>query len=328
MRQEAFVEKFAPQWDDFERWLARFEGKKKQSDLAATGLKAEDVPQAYRILCQHLALARERSYSPLLVARLSALSLRGHQHLYGARLRVGGQMLNFIAGGFPQLVRSERRWIWLAAMLFFLPMLALIFSLQVYPDFAYTLLGSEQVQEMESMYDPSNKVMGKTREADSDFMMFAFYIWNNVKIGFQTFAGGVLFGLGTLFYLVFNGTVIGGVAGYLHYIGYGKTFWPFVAGHSAPELIAIVISGAAGLKLGWALIAPGQLPRGRSLAVAAQPAVRLMLGAAALFVFAAVIEGFWSPHTVIPIEYKIGLGITLWLIIIAYLTFAGRRAAR
>jgi uncharacterized membrane protein SpoIIM required for sporulation len=325
MRQEAFVEKFAPQWDDFEQWLARFEGKKRQSALPATGLKAEDIPQAYRTLCQHLALARERSYSPLLVARLSALSLRGHQHLYGARLRVGRQVLNFIAAGFPRLVRSEWRWSALAAALFFLPMLILIFALQSYPDFAYTLLGSEQVQEMESMYDPANKVIGMQREADSDFMMFAFYIWNNVKIGFQTFAGGVLFGLGTLFFLIFNGTVIGAVAGYLHYIGYGKTFWPFVAGHSAPELIAIVMSGAAGLKLGWALIAPGQFPRSRALALAAQPAVRLMLGAAALFVFAAVIEGFWSPHTVIPIEYKIGLGVFLWVVIVAYLTLAGRR---
>jgi uncharacterized membrane protein SpoIIM required for sporulation len=324
MRQEAFVEKFAPLWDEFERWLLRFEGKNKKSALPAKGLSAAEIPHAYRTLCQHLALARERSYSPLLVARLSELSLRGHQHLYGARLRVGAQILNFIAGGFPQLVRREWGWVWLAAALFFGPMLVLIVSLQAYPDFAYTVLGSEQVQAMEQMYDPASRVIGKEREADSDFTMFAFYIWNNVKIGFQTFAGGVLFGLGTLFFLIYNGTVIGGAAGYLHYIGYGKTFWPFVAGHSAPELIAIVISGAAGLKLGWALIAPGQLPRGRALAAVAQPAVRLMLGAAALFVFAAVIEGFWSPRTFVPIEYKIGLGIGLWLVILAYLVFAGR----
>ncbi len=325
MRQEAFVERFAPQWDEFEHWLERFEGKKKLEQLPPTRLKAEDIPQAYRTLCQHLALARERSYSPLLVARLSALSLRGHQHLYGARLRIGWQVLNFIAAGFPRLVRGEWRWVWLAAALFFVPMLTIVFALQHYPDFAYTLLGSDQVQQMESMYDPAKRVIGKEREADSDFMMFAFYIWNNVKIGFQTFAGGVLFGIGTLFFLIFNGTVIGGVAGYLHYIGYGKTFWPFVAGHSGPELMAIVISGAAGLKLGWALIAPGQYPRSRALALAAQPAVRLMLGAAALFVFAAVIEGFWSPHTIIPIEYKIGLGLTLWAVILLYLLLAGRR---
>ena len=149
------------------------------------------------------------------------------------------------------------------------------------------------------MYDPANKRLGM-READDNVAMFGFYIWNNVRIGFQTFATGLAFGLGTLFYLVFNGVMIGAVAGYLTEIGYGDPFWSFVSGHSAMELTAIAISGAAGLRLGAALIAPGLRSRKAALVAAARPAVQLMYGAAAMFFAAAFIEAFWSPLTDFP----------------------------
>ena len=142
------------------------------------------------------------------------------------------------------------------------------------------------------------------READDNVAMFGFYIFNNVKIGFQTFATGLAFGLGTLFYLVFNGVMIGAVAGYLTGIGYGTPFWSFVSGHSAMELVAIAISGAAGLRLGAAVVAPGARSRKAALVDAARPAVRLMYGAAAMFFIAAFIEAFWSPLTAFPPQTK------------------------
>src|SRR5690606_34190487 len=99
-----------------------------------------------------------------------------------------------------------------------------------------------------------------------------------------TFGGGVLFGLGSVFFLVFNGLVIGTVAGHLTRIGYGETFWPFVSGHSAFELSAIVLAGAAGLRLGGALLAPGQRSRARALREEALDSAGLIWGFAVLLV--------------------------------------------
>jgi uncharacterized membrane protein SpoIIM required for sporulation len=159
--------------------------------------------------------------------------------------------------------------------------------------------------------------------------MFGFYIWNNVRIGFQTFAGGLLFGVGSVWFLGANGVIIGAVAGYLTEVGYAETFWSFVSGHSSPELLAIVISGAAGLRLGMALVAPGGLSRKAALVAAAKPAVRLMYGAAIMFMFAALVEAFWSPLTEFPFQVKIGVGLAGWALALAYFLFAGRgRAAR
>jgi len=157
--------------------------------------------------------------------------------------------------------------------------------------------------------------------------MFGFYIWNNVRIGFQTFAGGLLFGVGSVWFLGANGVIIGAVAGYLTQVGYGDTFWSFVAGHSAPELLAIVLSGAAGMKMGLALISPGGVSRKAALMAAAKPAVRLMYGAAMMFVFAAFVEAFWSPLRSFPLEVKVAAGLAGWALALAYFTLAGRAHA-
>ena len=177
---------------------------------------------------------------------------------------------------------------------------------------------------MESMYGPNARRLG-ARAADTDVAMFGHYIWNNVKIGFQTFATGLLFGVGTVFFLLFNGIIIGAIAGHLTHAGYVTAFWSFVAGHSAMELGAIAISGAAGLKLGMALIAPGQLSRSAALGAASQNAVRLVYGASGMFLIAAFIEAFWSPITSIAPLVKYSVGIVLWLALAAYLMFTGRR---
>ena len=52
--------------------------------------------------------------------------------------------------------------------------------------------------------------------------------------------------------------VIGTVTGYLLQAGLAANFFSFTSGHSAFELSAIVLCGAAGLRIGHALVAPGR----------------------------------------------------------------------
>jgi uncharacterized membrane protein SpoIIM required for sporulation len=318
MRQTPFEAAHSREWDEFEAFLE----KKPAFDAA-------EMPQRYRRICQSLALAADRQYSPALVDRLNRLALRGHHALYENRRRETQRVLEFVAAGFPALVRREWRLVLAASLLFFGPLIGLFAVLQVFPEFVHYLLRPEQIAGVHEMYDPASRRLGM-READTNLMMFGFYVWNNVGIGFQTFAGGILAGVGSIWFLGSNGVVLGAVAGYLTQIGYVETFWSFVAGHSAWELIAIALSGAAGLRLGLAVIAPGPLTRKAALVAAARPAVQIMYGAALLFFVAAFVEAFWSPLTEVPFNVKIGVGIAGWAALIAYLTLAGRgrRAAR
>jgi uncharacterized membrane protein SpoIIM required for sporulation len=199
-------------------------------------------------------------------------------------------------------------------------------AIQRHPDFAYTLLGSAQAQSYQQMYDPANRKLGR-READADAFMFGYYIWNNVRIGFQTFAGGLLFGLGAAFFLTLNGVLIGGTAGHLVHVGYSTTFFSFVAGHSALELTGIVLLGAAGLMLGRALLLPGAYRRLDALRIEARAAAPIVYGAGALLTLAAFVEAFWSPITALPPIVKYAVGGSLWIALFAYLGFAGQRRA-
>jgi len=322
VNQERFERLHQAQWQQLEQWLEarRARGRHKGGDEETTAA----FPHLYRQVCHHLALARERRYSNHLVERLNKLALEGHTQLYRSRTGVLVRIMRFILVGFPVAVRREARLFWLAALLFCGPLAAMWVAAQQSPDLAYSVMSPAQTRQYEQMYSPERKVLGRKREADSNFMMFGVYIRNNISIGFQTFAGGLLFGLGTLFYLLFNGVVIGTVAGHLTHLGYIDTFYTFVVGHSAFELTAIVLSGAAGLKLGLALVRPGRRSRLRALREAAAVSVQLVYGVILFLVIAAFIEAFWSSTTAFAPEIKYFVGAVLWLTVISYLLLAGR----
>ncbi|MCA2997608.1 MAG: stage II sporulation protein M [Rhodocyclaceae bacterium] len=324
MRQDAFEARYSPAWTEFENWLLVEAGGKPVAGREV--FHTSQLPYRYRQLARHLALARDRQYSAELSARLEALVLAGHQTLYGAsHSGESGGVLLFVRSTFPQLVRLHWRSVLVASLCLFLPMIVLTTLIPFVPEFAYVMMPPEQLAKVQQMYDPANRVLGEAREAGSDVAMWGFYILNNVRIDFQCFAGGLLFGVGSIFFLVFNGGVIGTIAGHLTQLGYIETFWGFVAGHSALELVGAALSGAAGLQLGYALIAPNRRTRLDALKTASQDAVRILYGAAAMTFMAAFIEAFWSASRVPPVEVKYAFGVVGWVLVIAYFWLAGRR---
>ncbi len=286
---------------------------------------ASEFPDRYKALCHNLALARSRAYSTVLLARLNALVVAGHHHLYGARVVGRGYFLHGLLYGFPIALRANAIFVGVSAAAFLIPMLLLAIACYINGEMIFSLMGPEVVRNFESMYEPGKSVIGRERSSATDVMMFGYYIKNNVGISFQSFAGGVLLGIGSLFVMIFNGLYIGGVAGHLAQLGYGSTFFPFVAGHSALELSAIVFSGAAGLKLGYALLAPGPVPRKLALRKAGRDSAWIIFGATVMLVLAAFVEAFWSSKTAIPANTKYLVGTVLWIGVMVYCLFAGKR---
>ena len=325
MKQDAFVKRHAGDWDRFERWLAQA-GLKQPPETVQQ--EAPDIPHLYRRLCHHLALARSRHYSAHLVDRLERLVLAGHQRLYQARRASLAAVAEFVGRRFPARVRAEWRLVLLAALVFYVPLAGTFAAAWHDPDFVYSLMAPEQVARFELMYsDEGQKKLGRLRASDDDFAMFGFYIRNNIGIGFQTFAGGVFAGLGSLFFLAANGLFIGVVGGHLVQAGHAENFFSFVAGHSALELTAIVLCGAAGLRLGAALVRPGPLSRRDALRLAARPSLEMVYGAALMLVGAAFIEAFWSSTQAIPPAVKYGVGLAGWGVLLLYFLLAGRGRA-
>jgi uncharacterized membrane protein SpoIIM required for sporulation len=321
MKQSLFESLHQSDWEAFTKQLEALE-RNKLDGQSCSGFAAD-----YRRLCQHLALAQARGYSSHLIDQLQQLAMRGHQQFYRHRSHLGAQLVRFLFGGFPRLVRAEWRSVCVASLLFFGSLALMCGLTYLYPELIYSLVSPEQVGNMEEMYDPDARRLGRFGERDSgdDWVMFGFYIMNNIGIAFQTFASGLLLGLGSLFFLLFNGLMIGAVAGHLTRIGYSETFWSFVIGHGAFELTAIALAGAAGFKLGWALLAPGRRTRAEALRLAAAKAVQLVGGVILFLLLAAFIEAFWSSTTVASPAIKYGVGACLWALVIGYLALAGRR---
>lgn len=327
IKQTQFINKHEKLWEHFEQWLEyqSLSRWKKRSKKNPVEVPADlDMPHAYRQICHHFALANSRMYSPILVERLNKLVVQGHQTLYSTRTHILRDIMQYFAGGFPTLIRKEWRVVSIAAALFYIPFIAIIIAIQINPDIVYSIMDGAQIRSMEDMYDPDlHSKLGREREADSDVYMFGFYIKNNTGIGFQVFAGGLLYGIGTLFFTLFNGIIIGAVFGHLTHIGYIDTLYGFVVGHGAFELNAIVLAAAAGLKLSEALIMPGRKSRKRALIDNGKIAVTMMYGVATMFIIAAFIEAFWS-SIVMPVTIKYVVGAILWTLVGAYFWFLGR----
>lgn len=313
-----FEHKNQQRWAETERLLGELE-------KGRVGPEAGLMPRRFRELCVDLSLAESRMYGARITERLNALVIRGYELIYRAR-RAGWQnAAEFVMAGFPRAVRREWRLFLLCNLVFWLPFVAMMFSSQHDIRWMQAVLGADGMASMEQMYGGKEEQLAHLRsEYGSNFRMFCFYIYNNVAIDFRIFAGGMAAGLGTLFFLLFNGLQLGAAAGYVNHACNPESFWSFVSGHSSYELLGMVVSGMAGMKLGLAILRPGRLPRVRALAEASKDALPLIYGAALLTTLAAVIEGFWSAQA-IPSGVKYAFGIMGWALCAVYFLLAGRR---
>ena len=141
MRQEQFVARHQAEWVAFESWLQARGGSARRARHERNNgvLTDEDVPARYRRICQHLALARRRGYSPVVVDRLQALMQQGHGVLYRTPPPRWQHAVRFLLSDFPRLVRSEAGCMTVAAVVFVVPLVLMFVLLQVRPELVYSL---------------------------------------------------------------------------------------------------------------------------------------------------------------------------------------------
>lgn len=323
MKQAAFEQLHGPTWQSLETLLQILE-----QGHVPDPAEQQQFTSLFRKVCHFHALAKERHYSSFLVDHLDDLVVRAHQQLYRRKHPVLYPLLQFIVRDFPARVRAEKQAVLWSTLLFVGPLLVFWLGVLASPELVYTVLSPGNAANMESMYNPENRVLGAARDADTNWGMFGFYIYNNISVAFRTFASGLLLGIGSGFFLVYNGALIGAVSGHLTNVGFTTPFFTFVIGHGSFELTAIVLAGAAGLKLGYALLVPGQLTRLQALQQSAQGAIELVYGVILMLLIAAFIEAFWSSNNLFAPWQKYTVGALLWALVLGYLISSGRRHHR
>jgi uncharacterized membrane protein SpoIIM required for sporulation len=321
-----FEQTYQDEWSELEALLDQAAGRRPGAVSSATLAPGARIATLYRRACEHLALARARSYPAYMVDRLERMTADAHQLIYHRRDFGLAKVRELIVRDFPSAVRGQRSYVAVATLTFMVP--TILIGLLVFwrPDLILSVVDAETAASFEEMYSPNARSIG-ARTASTDWMMFGYYIRNNIGVSFQCFASGLFAGLGTLFFLAYNGAFGGAIAGYLTERGLAQTFYSFIATHSAFELTAIVLSGAAGLRIGHAWLAPGRLTRVQSLMQATRESTVVLYGITAMLIVAAAVEAFWSSANWIPPVVKYGTAAACWTAVIAYFVFQGRRAS-
>src|ERR1051325_9100744 len=316
MAQDHFIEKHKTAWQRLEELL------KLLDSSSLRRLHREEVRELgriYRRTASDLAIARAESRDPRLVNYLNSLVIRAHGRIYRAESHGGKRILQFFTRELPQTFRRTWRYTLLSFSVFMIFSVFGFVGTHYDPEFSELVGVDPTFREMniETKTRWWETLNGQNQVGASAIMA------NNIQVTIYTFAFGALCGLGTLFYLAYNGANIASVLALTHRAGFAGDLVTFMVGHGVIELSCIFISGGAGLLIGSAMIMPGNLTRADALKTRGMEAVRLMMGVAVLLVVAGIIEGFISPAPINPrIKYTIAVltGVTLY----SYLLLVGR----
>lgn len=324
MNRDRFIRERNPDWQQFEELLSELKSL-RQSRWGSS--QVNQFARLYRSICYDLSLVQSREWGAKLETYLNALVAQGHNLLYRAPPRTLTGLWFFFAQRFPQLVRERFRVILVAAGLFLMPMLIATIIAITRPDLAELVAGHEPLQQAIESFRTSRYEDSGPRYTAERSQMFGFYVNNNTSIAFRAFAMGALAGVGTCLILIGNGLSIGMVQGAVIAAGppTAGNFFRFVISHGAFELTAIVIAGAAGLVLAQGIFLPGQRSRREALRFHGLESLQLALGAGAMLFVAALLEGYFSPLPT-PSEVKYTIGAGIWLLVIAYLSLAGKES--
>lgn len=326
MTKNAFIQQRRASW-------RRFEALSSRARAAGTRkFSSQEISLYSRLLrevSRDLAIVRSHGWDPRLEQYLNELAATGYNNFYRSPSGTWRQILRFVTTDYPRKVRAYGVAILLGCALFFVPFIAAWSAVYAEPQRVERILGAEQTEQIDEMYGPESPLGSPTDiSAIPDYVdersgMFGFYIFNNIGIAFRTFALGLTFAVGTVYTLLSNGIQIGAIVGHVHASGNGERLFSFIVTHGSFELTAIGIAGGAGLILGNALLHPGQRTRWEALKVQGLDAIQIAGGAGLMLLAAAFLEAYWSPAPIAPI-YKYIVGVVAWVMVIAYLVFAGR----
>ncbi len=273
----------------------------------------------FRSASADLAYARRRFPGDPVVSRLEVLVTTARAVIYGRPAREGG-FAAFALSGYWRRVASLRIELPVAfVFLFGAAAAGLVWALHD-TGAAQSVIPGSLAPSNSHHFDP-----GHISAAASGSLATSIFT-NNIVVTMLVFAGGIFVGVGTAVVLIYNGLIVGVVAGLLAQQSETERFFVYILPHGVLEISCILVSAAAGLRMGMAIVSPGRATRGESLRAAARSGVEVVLGTAGFLVIAGLVEGFVTPKGIgLAAALIVGLGLATiyWTLV---LTLGRRRA--
>jgi uncharacterized membrane protein SpoIIM required for sporulation len=320
MTQTMFVERRSQTWERLDGLLVRAGRGGVRALLPA---EIAELGRLYRATTSDLAYAKGSAFDRVLLEYLNRLTARAHAYVYGATLESGSARISrFYGETFPREFRRSFAYFAICTALTVACSVIAYALIRSHPADAYALLSKEMIPDdiRKSLHDSN---FGFDRNFSAT--MSSLIITNNIKVAILAFGGCITLGALTLWIIIENGLMLGGLGALYTNAGFGYDFWATIAPHGVIELTAIQIAGGAGLLIAAGVLYPGRLRRRDAIVANAQRAGTLVLGVASMLIVAGTIEGFLSPQRWPP-EVRIGIGTITAVALVLYLGSAGRRA--
>ena len=285
-----------------------------------SGAEADELVALYQRASTHLSQLRASAGAdPVRIARLATLVARARSAVTGTHVPSWRIVARFAARDFPAAVYRARWW-WMGAA---------VGSIVVAVATGWWIARSPGVQaallppaETKALVQQQFKGYYTANPAAS----FAAQVWtNNVWVAAQALIYGILLGIPTMLVLLENAINVGVDGGYLFAHGKGTLFFSLILPHGMLELSAVFLAAAAGLRLGWTVIDPGNRRRGQALGQEGRAMVTITLGLIVVLGVSGLIEAFVTPSS-LPTWARITIGAVAVTAFLGYALGLGHRA--
>ena len=285
-----------------------------------TGAQADELVDLTRRVGTDLSLIRSRTPDATLTAYLSGILSRARLKAVGTSSVRTSDVASFFWRRFPAAL-YRLRWWWLTTMGVSYAVTALM---------VWWLLSNPVVET--SFFEPQqvDQLVNSDFEnyySESAPSAFAAQVWtNNAWVAALCLGAGVL-GLPVIYVLWQNMTNLAIVASLMIGNDRGDVFFGLILPHGLLELTAVFVAAGVGLRVFWAFVSPGPIPRSRAVATEGRTAGGVALGLVFVLFVSGLVEGFVTPSG-LPTWARIAIGVAVEVLFLLWVFVIGRRAAR
>lgn len=291
LRSQRFRREREADWARLEQLMNKAE---KGSASKLTDAEILAIPVLYRSTLSALSVARETSLDQGLIDFLETLAARAYFFVYGSRATLQDRLARFFSNDWPASVRGIWRETLVSAGLMLLGALVAGWLVTIEPEWFYAFVPGDLAggRDPAASTETLRATLNGTDE-HSGLSVFAAYLFtHNAQVALLAFALGFSLCVPTALLMLYNGATIGAFVALFVSRGLGVEIGGWLLIHGVTELFAVVLAGAAGLKIGWAVAFPGDRSRLDAVVQAGRTAAIAMGGVVVMLFAAGLLEGF------------------------------------
>jgi len=221
---------------------------------------------------------------------LNGLAASTYQDVYQNKKEKYSRLVDFWKYDLPYLFKKHHSVLLFTFLAFSLFVIIGVLASRNDPDFIRSILGDRYVDETEENIAKGDP-FGIYKD-QNPFNMFIYIAFNNIRVAFITFAGGLPVGIFTMKVLWDNGLMLGSFQNMFFQHGLGFESILVIWIHGTIEMSSVIIAGTSGFIVAKGILFPGTFSRLESFKRGFKDAAKLLLSLIPFFIIASFLENY------------------------------------